>query len=51
MYSPNPANRLLIVGSQLLREGEQVAPGVRVEEIRADEAVLSFQGQRFRVRY
>jgi general secretion pathway protein B len=40
MYSAKAANRRLIVNGQLLSEGEAVAPGVTLEEIRLKSAVL-----------
>lgn len=40
IYSDRPADRLLIVGGQLLKEGDSAAPGVVVEQIRAKSAVL-----------
>jgi len=48
IYSERPADRLLIVGGQLLKEGDTAGPGVVVEQIRAKSAVLRWQD---RVRY
>ncbi|MFM2276539.1 MAG: hypothetical protein RL211_2411 [Pseudomonadota bacterium] len=50
-YSSNPAQRLLIVDNQLFLEGSHPAPGVKVEQIRQNAAVLSFRGYRYRVTY
>ncbi|MBK6386540.1 MAG: general secretion pathway protein GspB [Rhodoferax sp.] len=50
-YSSNPAQRLLIVNNQVFLEGGQPAPGVTVEQIRQNAAVLSFKGYRYRVAY
>ncbi len=50
-YSSNPAQRLLIVNNQVFLEGSQPAPGVTVEQIRQNAAVLSFRGYRYRVAY
>ena len=50
-YSSNPAQRLLIVNNQVFLEGSQPAPGVSVEQIRQNAAVLSFRGYRYRVAY
>ena len=50
-YSSNPAQRLLIVNNQVFLEGSQPVPGVMVEQIRQNAAVLSFRGYRYRVAY
>jgi len=50
-YSANPAQRLLIVNNQVFLEGSQPAPGLTVEQIRQNAAVLSFRGYRYRVAY
>ena len=51
VYSTNPAQRMLIVGGQVFNEGSQVAPGVVLEQVRPNRALLSYQGQRYTVRY
>lgn len=51
VYSPNPAQRMLIVGGQVFNEGSEVAPGVKLESIHARTAVLSFRGGRYTVAY
>lgn len=51
VYSANPAQRMLIVNGQVFSEGSQPAPGVMLEQIRPNTAVLSFSGTRFSVRY
>lgn len=52
VYSPNPAQRMLVVNGQVFNEGSEVGPGVRLEQVRADRrAVLSFRGQRYSVPY
>lgn len=48
-YSANPAHRLLIVNGAVLQEGQTVAPGLTLEQIGANEAVLNHQGLRFRI--
>jgi general secretion pathway protein B len=50
-YSANPAQRLLIVNNQVFLEGSQPVPGLTVEQIRQNAAVLSFRGYRYRVAY
>lgn len=51
VYSPTPSARLLFVNGQVLREGDAVADGVKVETIGAASSVLSVRGQRFEVRH
>ncbi len=49
VYDKNPAARFVFVNGQRAREGDVLANGLRVDEIRADGAVLSFRGARFLV--
>lgn len=49
IYSGTPANRLLIVNGQLMHEGESLAPGVTLEQIKPKAAVLVIRGQRFEI--
>ncbi|MBP5989699.1 MAG: general secretion pathway protein GspB [Piscinibacter sp.] len=49
IYSGTPANRLLIVNGQLMHEGESLAPGVTLEQIKPKAAVLNIRGQRFEI--
>ncbi|MEW5880968.1 MAG: general secretion pathway protein GspB [Pseudomonadota bacterium] len=51
MYSATPANRTLIIDGRLYREGDQVAPGLTLEEIRLKSAVLDYKGHRFEIRF
>ncbi|WP_077033600.1 general secretion pathway protein GspB [Pelomonas sp. KK5] len=51
MYSDTPANRMLIVNGQLFHEGDAIAPGLKLDEIRLKSAVLSYRGQRFSINY
>ena len=51
VYSQNAAQRMLIVNGQVFNEGSEVAPGVKLEEVRPKQAVLSFGGQRFTLPY
>jgi general secretion pathway protein B len=50
-YSSNPAQRLLIVNNQVFNEKSEPSPGVVVEQIGQNSAVLSFRGYQYRVRY
>lgn len=49
VYSALPANRMLIVNGQVLREGGTVAAGLQLEQIGPKAAVFSIHGQRFEV--
>jgi general secretion pathway protein B len=51
MYSPNPADRLVLVDNVLRREGEQVAPGLVLEKLLPKGAVMSYRGYRYRVAF
>jgi general secretion pathway protein B len=47
-YSANPGNRLVGINDQLLREGDTLAPGLRLDEITVDGMIFSYKGYRFR---
>ncbi len=49
MYSKDPASRMLIVNGQVLHEGDEVAPGLVLEQIRLKSAVLRLKQQRFEI--
>jgi general secretion pathway protein B len=51
MYSPNPADRLVLVDNILRREGEEVAPGLVLEKLLPKGAVLNYRGSRYRVAF
>jgi general secretion pathway protein B len=51
VHSDNAAQRMLIVGGQVMAEGAQLAPGVVLEEIRPKTAVVRFRGYRYSVGY
>jgi general secretion pathway protein B len=51
IYSDNPASRLLMIGGQLLKEGDSAGSGVTLEQIRPRSAVLRWKDQRYEVRY
>ena len=51
VYSPTPAQRLLIVNGQVLNEGVEAAPGVLLEQIRPKTAVFNFRGYRYGTPY
>jgi general secretion pathway protein B len=47
-YSGKPADRLVGINSRLLHEGENVAPGLVLEQITPDGMILSYKGYTFR---
>jgi general secretion pathway protein B len=49
VHSENAAQRMLIVGGQVMSEGAELAPGVTLEQIRSRSAVLRFRGFRYSV--
>lgn len=51
IYSERPADRLLIVDGQLVREGESLREGVVLEAIQPKAAVLRHQGKRYTVAF
>jgi general secretion pathway protein B len=51
VYSQNVAQRMLIVGGQVVAQGAQLAPGVVLDEIRPHSAVLRFRGYKYGVVY
>jgi general secretion pathway protein B len=51
VHSENAAQRLLVVGGQVVNEGAELAPGVVLEQIRARNAVLRYRGYRYSVAY
>jgi general secretion pathway protein B len=51
VYSDNPAQRMLIVGGNVVNEGAEITAGLVLEQIRARTAVLRFRGWRYSVAY
>ncbi|WP_426208317.1 general secretion pathway protein GspB [Massilia sp. TWP1-3-3] len=51
MYSKNPADRLLLIDKVLRHEGEEVAPGLILEQLLPKAAVMNYRGTRYRVAY
>ena len=51
MFSPTPANRMLIVNGQVFREGDKIAPELWLEQIKLKDAVLRYKGQRYSVMF
>lgn len=51
LYSGNKADRSLLINRRLLHEGDQIAPGLVIEEMRPQEMVLNYRGTRYRSNY
>jgi general secretion pathway protein B len=51
VHSENAAQRMLIVGGQVMKEGAELAPGLVLEQIRARTAVLRFRSYRYSIAY
>lgn len=51
MYSEIPSQRMLIINSQVFREGDQPYQGLVLEEIRLKSAVFKYRGYRYSVSY
>ena len=49
MYSPRPADRILIINGQVLHEGDKVAPDLALQQIRVKTAVMNFRGYRYTI--
>jgi general secretion pathway protein B len=47
VYSDTPAQRMVILNNQVMREGDAVTNEVQIEQIRPRSAVLRVRGQRF----
>ncbi|MDO9283519.1 MAG: general secretion pathway protein GspB, partial [Aquabacterium sp.] len=46
VYAEQPAQRLVVVNGQVAREGDELAPGLRLEQIRPKAVVVRWRGQR-----
>jgi len=47
-YSDDPAKRMVGINNRLLHEGDEVAPGLRLERITLDGMILNYKGYSFR---
>lgn len=46
VYADQPAQRLVVVNGQVAREGDELAAGLRLEQIRPKSVVVRWRGQR-----
>lgn len=51
MYSDTPANRMLIINSQVLHEGDKITAELTLEEVKLKSAVFRFRTYRYLVSY
>jgi general secretion pathway protein B len=51
IYSASKADRSVLINNRLLREGDEVAPGLRLERMGPNWMVLDWHGTRFRHSY
>lgn len=49
LYSSDEASRMVRINGQMLREGQYLTTGLKLEEITADGAIFSYHGYRFRI--
>jgi len=47
-YSSKPKDRLVSINDRMLKEGESLTPGLRLEQITPDGLIFSYKGNRFR---
>jgi len=47
-YATRPADRRVMINGEMLRQGETLASGLRVDEITPDGVILGYKGFRFR---
>lgn len=47
-YSSKPRDRLVSINDRMLKEGESLTPGLRLEQITPDGLIFSYKGYRFR---
>lgn len=51
IYSSIPADRSVLINKRLLREGDEVAPGLTLEKMTPSGMVLNYRGHRYRSSY
>jgi general secretion pathway protein B len=49
IYSNDPASRMVKINGQLMREGQHLIKGLKLEEITPDGVIFSYRNYRFRV--
>lgn len=51
IYAANPADRSVLINRKLLREGDEIAPGLILEKLLPNGLVLNYKGYRYRSSY
>lgn len=51
IYSGNKADRSVVINKRLLREGDEIAPGLTLERMTPTGMVLNYKGYRYRASY
>lgn len=51
IYSGNRADRSVLINKRLLREGDEIAPGLRLEQMMQNGMILNYKGYRYRASY
>lgn len=51
IYAANPADRSVLINRKLLREGDEVTPGLTLEKLLPNGLVLNYKGYRYRSGY
>jgi general secretion pathway protein B len=46
-YSNKPINSIVSINSRMMKEGESLAPGLKLEQITPDGVIFSYKGYRF----
>ena len=47
IYSDKPADRMISINGRMMHEGQEVSPGLKLEKITPNGAILNFKGRRF----
>lgn len=51
IYSGNKADRSVLINNRLLRDGDEIAPGLTLEKMLPSGMILSYKGYRYRSSY
>lgn len=48
LYSAKPAERMVSINGKMMKEGQEVTTGLKLEQITSDGMIFSYQGYRFK---
>lgn len=48
LYSAKPAERMVSINGKMIKEGQEVTAGLKLEQITSDGMIFSYQGYRFK---